>query len=85
MEFLEAGGMLLVIITMIGMGIKLSRIFARLTERMYTAWKHGITSRKTTVYQYRETYVDFADLIPQAPTILDSVPASAAMLSTVGT
>lgn len=85
MELLEAGGTLLVIVAMIGAGVELSGFMIRLTERMYTTWKRGTTSRKTTVYRYRETYVDFADLVQPVPTTRDSVPASAATLSTVGT
>ena len=80
MEFLEAGGTLLVVVFMMWIGIRLA-----VRAERYTAWKRGTTSRKTTVYRYREIYVDFATLANEVPSTPVSVPASAAMLSTVGT
>lgn len=80
MEILEAGGTLLVIVFMMWVGIRLA-----IRAERYTAWKRGTTSRKTTVYRYRETYVDFATLVNKAPSTPVSVPERAATLSTVGT
>lgn len=80
MEFLEAAGTLLVIILMFGIGINL----ALRMERLYAKWMHGTTSKKTTVYQWKETYVNFADLNHKVPTIRDSVPQDAATLPVVG-
>jgi len=66
---LETGGLLLVIALMLWAIVKI----AGLAERLYVKCKGGIRSKKTTEFQRREIFVNFADLARQSQTIQDSV------------
>lgn len=78
-EVLELGGTLLVIVIM----IMLAFHAAGLAERLYIRCKVGLVSTRTTTFQRREIFVNFADLVRQESSISDSAHKSAAMLSGV--